>query len=487
MGGAQAEKVVIETRIKVYNSLTHLTDMLSAGLAFLAAALYSTPRPFTTRSDGLTYVNLHAFSGLALSLAAVLASHLVFSAFRYTLKQPYGVFNLLRMAPRLAGVALLDCLAVLLIYRLLTGSYVPREFFAVMAVLVVGVSMVMRFAAQGMLGWFYNSKSNRMNILIVGTNQRACDFYRYISSNGFLGYNVVGFIDDFNYLGDQSMHILGPLREFSRIARENILDSVVVFLPVRSYYDQVMAIIEGARTQGVPVQHMYTFFDHRRIKASPSTIGSHSGMHIGYGPTSIWLIWAKRLFDIVFASVALVFITPVVLAAALAVKLDSPGPAFFIQRRVGYHKRKIGVFKLRTMVVGAEGLMDRLNGLNEMDGPVFKIRHDPRITRVGRLLRRYNIDELPQFLNVLWGDMSVVGPRPMAERDFKGFSEDWLNKRFSMRPGITCTWQVQPARNAIPFSEWMRMDMEYIDNWSFWLDMRIIFRTVLVTLRGTGS
>ena len=170
------------------------------------------------------------------------------------------------------------------------------------------------------------------------------------------------------------------------------------------------------------------------------------------------------------------------LLAAALIKITSPGPVFFKQMRIGQNKRKFTIYKFRSMAVDAEDKMRQLEHLNEVSGPVFKIKQDPRITPVGKFLRKTSIDELPQLFNVLKGDMSLVGPRPLPVRDYEGFSEDWHRRRFSVRPGITCLWQVN-GRSSIPFEKWMEMDMQYIDKWSLWLDLKILARTIPAVLK----
>jgi lipopolysaccharide/colanic/teichoic acid biosynthesis glycosyltransferase len=168
------------------------------------------------------------------------------------------------------------------------------------------------------------------------------------------------------------------------------------------------------------------------------------------------------------------------------IKLTSRGPVFFAQERIGLNKRRFLTYKFRTMIPNAEKMMSEIEHLNEVSGPVFKIKNDPRLTPVGKFLRRASIDELPQLLNVLKGDMSLVGPRPMAIRDYEGFNEDWQRRRFSVRPGITCLWQVN-GRSEVPFHRWMELDMQYIEKWSFWLDLKILLQTIPAVVRGTGS
>ena len=174
------------------------------------------------------------------------------------------------------------------------------------------------------------------------------------------------------------------------------------------------------------------------------------------------------------------------LLTAGLIRLTSEGPVFFKQTRMGYGKRPFQIFKFRTMVQNAEKLMSQVEHLNETQGPTFKLKHDPRITPLGKFLRKTSLDELPQLINVLVGDMSLVGPRPLPLRDYEGFSEDWHRRRFSVKPGITCLWQVM-GRSSIGFDEWMALDMRYIDQWSVWLDIKILFQTIPAVFRGSGA
>jgi exopolysaccharide biosynthesis polyprenyl glycosylphosphotransferase len=194
----------------------------------------------------------------------------------------------------------------------------------------------------------------------------------------------------------------------------------------------------------------------------------------------------KRTLDCLFSTVLLVLSAPLFFVIAVLIRLTSPGPVFFRQARVGLNKRQFSIYKFRTMVADAEQLQDQLLAMNEMTGPVFKIKQDPRVTPLGRILRKTSIDELPQVFNVLMGDMSLVGPRAMSLRDYQLFDQDWQRRRFSVKPGITCLWQIH-GRNSVPFEKWMELDMQYIDKWSLWLDLKILARTVPAVLRGTGA
>ena len=195
--------------------------------------------------------------------------------------------------------------------------------------------------------------------------------------------------------------------------------------------------------------------------------------------------WGKRFFDLFGASVALVLLSPLLAIIALAIKMDTPGPIIYRSWRVGEGGRLFRFLKFRSMVQGADTIRDTLQHLNEVDGPVFKMARDPRITRVGAFLRRSSLDELPQFWNVLSGDMSLVGPRPPIPEEVVQY-EPWQLRRLSVRPGLTCLWQIS-GRSQIGFDEWMRLDLEYIDQRSFRLDLKILLRTIPAVVSGTGA
>lgn len=193
----------------------------------------------------------------------------------------------------------------------------------------------------------------------------------------------------------------------------------------------------------------------------------------------------KSTLDFFFSFTVIMLVSPVFLMIAVAIRLEDGGPVLFTQERVGLNGRRFSIFKFRTMVTNAEALKISLQGQNEQTGPVFKITNDPRVTRIGRFLRKTSFDELPQFFNVIRGEMSVVGPRPPIPSEVEKYKK-WQKRRLTMKPGITCTWQVS-GRNDIPFKEWVKLDLEYIDNWSLRRDAVLILKTVKVILTGTGK
>jgi exopolysaccharide biosynthesis polyprenyl glycosylphosphotransferase len=264
------------------------------------------------------------------------------------------------------------------------------------------------------------------------------------------------------------------------------VDEVLVALPMDKYGPLVETIVRQCEEQGIIVR---VRTDMSRLQVARSYVDELEGvpvMTIQSGPEDSWQLIMKRVIDIVGSAALLLALAPLFAIVALLIKFDSPGPIFFAQERVGYNKRRFKVLKFRTMVVEAEKQQHGLEHLNEVEGPVFKIKKDPRITRVGEFLRRFSIDELPQLVNVLKGDMSLVGPRPLPVRDVERIDKQWHKRRFSIKPGITCLWQVN-GRSNIGFNEWVRMDLDYIDTWSLGLDLLILVKTIPAVLRGPGA
>jgi lipopolysaccharide/colanic/teichoic acid biosynthesis glycosyltransferase len=265
-----------------------------------------------------------------------------------------------------------------------------------------------------------------------------------------------------------------------------VVDEVVIALPIKSLYQEASNIFSACEKQGIIVRNLTDLYN-RKISRSKTEyfeglpIATHYSGHM-YG----WKFGVKRLIDIVISSFLLVILSPIAIIAAIAIKLDSPGPIHFVQERVGSIKENSACTSFGRWQTVLTKNKVTWRDLNEASGPVFKIRNDPRITPVGKILRKTSIDELPQLFNVLKGDMSLVGPRPLPVRDYNGFNEDWQRRRFSVRPGITCLWQVN-GRSNTSFERWMELDMEYIDTWSLWLDFRILFQTIPAVIKGSGA
>jgi len=327
---------------------------------------------------------------------------------------------------------------------------------------------------------------NLRHVLIVGSNARALEVAEQLQSRPELGYHVVGFADQEWVGGKGRYSLVCDLDELPDFLRKNVVDEVVIALPVRSLHEHAARVAALCEEQGIIVRVLSNLFNLKLARTYAEELVGNSLITHDRGTSDSWGLVIKRVIDFSVALIGLILTSPVLLVAALLIKLTSPGPVLFTQWRVGQNKRKFHLYKLRTMVMDAEKEMRELEHLNEVSGPVFKIKNDPRITPVGRFLRKTSIDELPQLFNVLKGDMSLVGPRPLPVRDYEGFSEDWHRRRLSVKPGITCLWQVN-GRSSIPFEQWMELDMQYIDRWSLLLDLQILAKTIPAVWKGVGA
>lgn len=358
-------------------------------------------------------------------------------------------------------------------------------FWVLGAILIAGSRIILRES----LHRARRRGRNLRYLLIIGTNTRAIRFARKMAAPE-RGYRVLGFVDDdwqgirdFRKRGFSLVCGRAGLPEF---LRHNVVDEVAIYWPLRSFYEHAAQVAALCELHGIVMRFDGDVFSLKTAhsRAEEDDGGSYVAAYTGaqeWRPLAI-----KRVLDVVISAVALALLAPLFGVVALLIRCTSEGPIFYFQERVGLNKRRFSICKFRTMVPNADKMIGELERLNEVSGPVFKIKNDPRITPVGRFLRRTSIDELPQLLNVLRGDMSLVGPRPLPVRDYEGFDKDWQRRRFSVRPGITCLWQIN-GRSAIPFEQWMKLDLQYMDEWSLWLDLKILARTIPAVLKGTGA
>jgi exopolysaccharide biosynthesis polyprenyl glycosylphosphotransferase len=436
-----------------------------------------------------SFLSMRVKVGNLLVVASVLLLwHVVFSIF--------GFYESKRMTSPLmltfdaAKATTLSTIVLALMGRLFEIKMLTPSFSLTFWLLSSAVILLARIVVRYCLRKIRTHGRNLRHILILGTNTRAIDFARKIESKPELGYRVLGFADDL-WEGSKEFHEGGfrlacKLDELSEFLRQNVVDEVAIYLPLRSYYEQASQVAALCEQHGILVRFSSEIFNLRIARSRAVDIDGVAHITAHSGSNDVAALVAKRALDIIVSSVLLAVLWPLIVAVALLIKLNSEGPVLFRQERIGLNKRRFRIFKFRTMVVNAEKMMVELQAMNEVTGPVFKMKCDPRCTRIGTFLRRTSIDELPQLLNVLTGDMSLVGPRPLPVRDYQGFSEDWQRRRFSIRPGITCLWQVH-GRSEIPFDKWMELDLQYVDEWSLWLDLKILARTVPAVLKGFGA
>lgn len=335
-------------------------------------------------------------------------------------------------------------------------------------------------------GWIRQSDRYDRNIVIIGSGPRAAYVKDVIEKNPEWGHHILGFIDSESPPGGASVpsEMIFKLSDMNRLIADQVVDEVIVACP-RSMLAAIIEAVDSCSAAGVPITLLSDLFGDFLPAPQATRFGSLPALSFAPVHHSGIKLTIKRGIDILGASVGILLLGPVTLAASAMIKLTSKGPILFRQVRCGLNGRHFVMYKLRTMDADAETRKLELGALNEMDGPVFKITKDPRITRIGRFLRRYSIDELPQFFNVLIGDMSLVGPRPPVPVEVAEY-QTFERRRLSMRPGITCLWQVS-GRNAIGFDGWVRLDLEYIDTWSLTSDINILFRTLPAVLSGDGA
>jgi len=378
--------------------------------------------------------------------------------------------------------------ALVLIVFLLKLETVSRVVVIIFAI----ASLITLLSVRRLIIWWYMSSpsgtdDNHLRVLIVGSGRRARMLADQLPQSSEWGVHIVGFLDPKGESAGRRAtdEIIGHVDEISKVLGDNVVDDVIVAVP-RSMLGDVQTIIDSCQEEGVRLRFMADFYD---FEAARTQLHLVSGIPLlSFEPVAQEYnsLLIKRIFDLVVTLAALPVLIPFFLIVGIAIRIDSKGPAIFTQERVGLHKRKFRMYKFRSMVQDAEVKMKEIEHLNEADGPNFKIKNDPRITRIGRFIRKTSIDELPQLFNVLSGDMSLVGPRPMSVRDVNLFDKGLQRRRFSVRPGITCLWQVS-GRSDLSFDDWLKLDLQYIESWSFGLDLKILLKTIPVVLTSSGA
>ena len=332
---------------------------------------------------------------------------------------------------------------------------------------------------------------NTRNILIVGTSENAQQYIHTFDMHGEWGIKIIGLVDEDATKINTIIHrheVIGSFKDVPDIIRKYVVDEILFVIPHSwmNRFDEIEEIMYKCEIAGIGIIVAMDLFKPRLSKARYSYLDNFPILTFESTPNKLVHLFIKRLFDIFISASILLLVSPIFMIVSVLIKLTSRGPVFFKQQRCSLYGRTFIIYKFRTMVKNAENIQQELLAYNEMKGPVFKMKNDPRVTKIGKFLRKFSIDELPQLLNVLKGDMSLVGPRPPIPSEVCNY-EPWQRRRLSMRPGITCIWQVCGRNNITDFNEWMRLDLEYIDNWSLFLDYKILLKTIPTVLFGTGA
>lgn len=359
-------------------------------------------------------------------------------------------------------------------------------------VVVTAIGIFSRLSLRVLLLSARRSGYNYRYLLVVGANERAIEVVRQIEDKPELGYKIVGFVAEspeameaWESRGRPDWKVPGLLANLRTILTQERVDEVIVCLPMDARFSDIALIVRHARDLGIVVRLMPSLADATLLRNLHVEEFENEYVITLFREQLLMQLLMKRLLDTALSLVVLLMLFPMMAVVALLIKLTSPGPVLFVQNRVGMNQRQFKLYKFRSMVADAEARKFELAHLNERDGPAFKIDNDPRITRIGRFIRKTSIDELPQLFNVLSGEMSLVGPRPPLPDEVRKY--EWMfRKRLCVKPGITCIWQIS-GRNDVSFDRWMQMDHEYIENWSLWLDLQILLKTIPAVLLFRGA
>ncbi len=376
-------------------------------------------------------------------------------------------------------LTLLFLLKIQYVSRFVIVFFASVEFFGLLAI------------RAGVRLYFLQSIKNgtgKLRVLIIGTGDRAKELSETLRKQVDWGIDVIGYLDpDESRLGQNILGapVIGTIDDISDCMKKHVVDEVVIAIP-RSLLEDAEHIAHACEEEGIKLRFMADLFSLQPARIRLIQADNIPLLTMEPVAQDELKLMFKRCVDLILVILSIPFLLLIFVIVSIAIKLDSEGPVFFIQQRVGLKKRKFPMVKFRSMYIDAEDRLKEIEHLNEAEGPIFKIANDPRVTRVGRFLRKTSLDEVPQLINVLKGEMSLVGPRPMSIRDVSLFERGIQRKRFSVKPGLTCLWQVS-GRSNLPFDKWLELDLEYISGWTLWLDFKILMKTIPAVLFSKGA
>ncbi|HEY3707004.1 MAG TPA: sugar transferase [Terracidiphilus sp.] len=423
--------------------------------------------------------------GLLMTLLCGFILALLFISHRLNLYRPHALHNFLH-EQRLAVQA---CITAGLILTgalyLLHAAQIPRSIVLITIALVTACVSVRRMLFRLLQHRRFERGVDIRNLLIVGTGPEAQALRRHVDTVRHLGYAFKGFIEvpGTGFRQNPVGEIVGDLDSLFDHARKHFVDEI--FFTIALERTDMQEVLLKARETGIDVRVLPHTFGGLALNCPIEYVGQFPTIPLHRGDLPEMALMLKRGLDVILSSMVLLALSPVLLTIAVLIKFGSPGPIFYRSDRIGKKGRVFKCIKFRTMVADADRQRAEIMHLNERDGVLFKVTNDPRITHLGRILRKYSLDELPQFLNVLKGDMSIVGPRPPIGSEVRQYKLDHL-RRLDVMPGITGLWQVY-ARQDPSFDSYISLDLAYVENWNIWLDLKIILRTITVVFAGTGS
>ncbi|RME82295.1 MAG: sugar transferase [Caldilineae bacterium] len=460
-----------------------LADVLAVILAFFLAWYVRYELEWYRAVDPAFYTGFGFYFKVSLLTAALIV-------FAYYLE---GIYRLPRGTSflnefyRLLNATTTVTIILMVANYILQPPYHSRFVYLIAGFLILVLAAFNRLVYRQVMKSLRRRGYGARRILLVGAGEVSRAIMRALLARPELGYEVLGFLDDNPAKGQRDLgpfHALGGIDNLPQSLVENQVDEVIITLPWQ-YHRRIMSVLSHCERQNVRARIVPDVLQLSLDRVDVEILDGIPLLGTKSTTMSRPQFVLKRLVDVTITLLAMIIALPLMGIIALAIKLDSPGPAIFVQERVGRNGVIFKTYKFRSMVSEAEALRPALAELNEADGPLFKIRDDPRMTRVGRILRRFSLDELPQMFNVLRGDMSVVGPRPALPEEVAAY-EPWHRKRLEVLPGITGLWQVS-GRSNLSFDEMVLLDIYYVENWSLSLDISIILRTLPKVLMGEGA
>ncbi len=467
---------MLKEHIKVFRKILWLVDLGLIALSFFLA--------YMINSRILGFVALTEFANF-LPILIIIWGALLHYFGMYESIRTMRIPKILMTVVRITLYAFIVFVSILYLVKVppLGRSFMALSF-GLSAILICMQRIILIYFFRYMRAQGYNYRS----ILVVGTGRKAQQFAKVAEEHKEWGLKISGFlVEDKDRVGKEiyGYPVLGAFDDLSEITDRNIIDEVMFLVPY-SRLSRIEPLVQFCENKGLRMHLSVDYFELKLARVKQTELNGFPILTFETTPDQVWHLLLKRVIDLVVSALALIILLPVFLVITICIKLTSAGPVFFRQVRCGLNRRSFVLYKFRTMIDGAEQMIESLSDYNEMQGPVFKMHNDPRMTSIGRFLRKNSLDELPQLYNVIKGEMSLVGPRPPIMKEVQDYRL-WQKRRLSMRPGITCLWQANGRNHIRDFEKWTKLDLDYIDNWSLWLDVKILFKTIPAVLFGSGA
>jgi exopolysaccharide biosynthesis polyprenyl glycosylphosphotransferase len=403
----------------------------------------------------------------------------------YSYQRFTSIFSELSIILKVITLNTLNLVFLFFLFRYgnVSRTYIAIAFIFMLVFLLIEKSF-MFYIAKYIRERGYDNK----NILMIGTGNRTIGFLETVEKNENWGLNIKGILSTENEkIGNiiKGNKVVGHCNDISKYLRELEIDDVIITLSLNNF-PSIKHVIECCEREGTQVRLISDFFGNVAKRLRADTVYNIPIISISMTYDNELQLFVKRVIDIAGSLLGIILLSPLLVILAMLIKITSPGPAFYKWRVVGKNKKPFTGYKFRSMYINADEIKNELMMRNEMSGPVFKLTNDPRITPVGRFLRKYSLDELPQLFSVLKGDMSLVGPRPPLVTEFDEF-DNWHRRKLSVKPGLTCLWQINGRSEITNFDEWAKLDLLYIDNWTLFLDLKILIKTIPAVLLGKGA